>query len=165
MSVSDLNFKISRLGEAKIPSTMKHVRFVRDDDHVIVSTNMEEVKRILDKGEDVPRFEMAGPRDKIFFDPSKLNCGIVTCGGLCPGLNDVIRAIVLSLHHHYGVRGIFGFRYGYEGLTAKYGHTPMDLTPEVVDHINESGGTILGSSRQSPPAVSRTRPRCCTRCP
>ena len=50
-----------------------------------------------------PAMESAGPRQTLFFDPATLACGIVTCGGLCPGLNDVIRAIVLSLHHHYGV--------------------------------------------------------------
>ena len=80
----------------------------------------------LDAGLEPPRFEAAGPREKIFFDPATLNCGIVTCGGLCPGLNDVIRSIVLSLHHHYGVRTIYGFPYGYEGtgpeIRASAGH-------------------------------------------
>jgi 6-phosphofructokinase 1 len=91
--------------------------------------------------------EVAGPREKIFFDPSKLACGIVTCGGLCPGLNDVIRSIVMSLHNHYGVRVIYGFPYGYEGLAPKFGHQPIMLTPEDVSQIHEMGGTILGSSR------------------
>lgn len=90
---------------------------------------------------------MAGPRQQIFFDPSKLKCGIVTCGGLCPGLNDVIRAIVLGLFHHYGARTVFGFPYGYEGLAYKYGHEPIELTPDLVADIQEKGGTILGSSR------------------
>ncbi len=62
---------------------------------------------------------MAGPRRKIYFDPSKLKCGIVTCGGLCPGINDVIEAIVMELYYHYGVRSIFGFRYGFEGLSSQ----------------------------------------------
>ena len=70
--------------------------------------------------------EIAGPRQKLFFDPSKLACGIVTCGGLCPGMNDVIRSIVLSLHHHYGVRKVYGFRFGYEGLVRRYGHEPSN---------------------------------------
>ena len=56
----------------------------------------------------------------LFFDPAKLACGIVTCGGLCPGLNDVIRAIVMSLHRHYGVNRIYGFRFGYEGLVRRH---------------------------------------------
>jgi 6-phosphofructokinase 1 len=90
---------------------------------------------------------MAGPRDKIFFDPSQLKCGIVTCGGLCPGLNDVIRSIVMSLFYHYRVTTVFGFRYGYEGLSSHYGHKPLTLTPEKVNQIHQTGGTILGSSR------------------
>src|SRR5262249_38423546 len=95
---------------------------------------------------------------RIFFDSARLGCGIVTCGGLCPGLNDVIRAIVLSLHHHYGVRRIHGFRYGYEGLVARYGHEPLTLTPETVNHLHELGGTVLGSSRghQDPVEMVRT---------
>jgi len=64
-----------------------------------------------------------------------------------PGLNSVIRAIVLSLHHNYGVRTVYGFPYGYEGLTHRYGHQPVELTPAFVDRIHEQGGTILGSSR------------------
>lgn len=90
---------------------------------------------------------MAGPREKIYFDPSKLKCGIVTCGGLCPGLNDVIRAIVMGLFYHYGVMTVFGFRYGYEGLSCRYGHAPLELNPDVVADIHKKGGTILGSSR------------------
>jgi len=73
--------------------------------------------------------------------------GIVTCGGLCPGLNDVIRAIVLSLNHHYGVTNIYGFPYGYEGLVERRGHAPRALTSDGVNRIHEHGGSILGSSR------------------
>jgi 6-phosphofructokinase 1 len=91
--------------------------------------------------------EAAGPRERIFFDPSRLKAGIVTCGGLCPGLNNVIRALVLSLHFHYGVRSIYGFRYGFEGLSRRFGHSPLELTPVLVNDIHELGGTILGSSR------------------
>jgi 6-phosphofructokinase len=71
----------------------------------------------------------------------------VTCGGLCPGLNNVIRAVVLSLHRHYGVNKVYGFRFGYEGLVRRIGHQPLELTPESVHRIHESGGSILGSSR------------------
>jgi len=92
-------------------------------------------------------FERAGPREKLAFDPSKITCGIVTCGGLCPGLNDVIRSIVMTLHHWYGVPRILGFRYGYAGLCKKPPAPPMVLTPEVVARIHDDGGTVLGSSR------------------
>ena len=73
------------------------------------ASDLNEIKKYLDAGIEPPRFEMAGPREKLFFDPAALSCGIVTCGGLCPGLNDVIRSIVMSLHHHCGVRTTFGF--------------------------------------------------------
>ncbi|MFO1206552.1 MAG: ATP-dependent 6-phosphofructokinase [Burkholderiales bacterium] len=96
-----------------------------------------------------PAFELAGPRDKIFFDPRTVRCGIVTCGGLAPGLNNVVRGIVLELWAGYGVRQIFGFRYGYEGLIARHGHLPMTLTPESVADIHHDGGTVLGPSRGS----------------
>lgn len=95
----------------------------------------------------LPGFEPAGPRRKIFFDPSKCRVGIVTCGGLCPGLNDVIRGIVMELYFHYGVKKIYGFRNGYQGFIARYGRSVVDLTPDTVSGINEHGGTILGTSR------------------
>ena len=141
------DFTIQRLGECTIPSPMSGIRFTRDDEHVLLQSDLNEIRRYLDAGSAPPRFEVAGPREKIFFDPTTLSCGIVTCGGLCPGLNDVIRSIVLSLHHHYGVRTIYGFPYGYEGLAPKFGHQPVMLTPQVVSQISEMGGTILGSSR------------------
>ena len=149
MAKVDLNFEISKLGECRIPSPMAGMRFVRDDERGLVHSELHEIKRSLKEGKEPPTMELAGPREKIFFDPSKLKCGIVTCGGLCPGLNDVIRAIVLSLFHHYGVKTVYGFPFGYEGLAKKYGHTPLELTPQVVSRINQSGGTILGSSRGS----------------
>jgi len=96
-----------------------------------------------------PAFEIAGPRDKIFFDPRTVRAGIVTCGGLAPGLNNVIRGIVIELWSGYGVRHVFGFRYGFEGLIARHGHVPTTLTPESVAHIHHDGGTVLGTSRGS----------------
>lgn len=95
----------------------------------------------------IPGFEPAGPRRKIYFDPSKTRAGIVTCGGLCPGFNDVIRALVMELHFLYGVKKIQGFCSGYQGFIAKYKRPVLDLTPQSVSQINEHGGTILGSSR------------------
>jgi len=94
-----------------------------------------------------PCLELAGPREKIFFDPAKLKCGIVTCGGVSPGLNEVIRSLVMSLVYHYGVKTVFGFPFGFEGITSKYGHLPLELTPQNVNYIHGTGGTILGSSR------------------
>ena len=143
------DFQVQRLGACSHPSPMRGVRFTGDGEHVLYQSDLDPIRRCLEAGEEPPSFELAGPREKIFFDPARLACGIVTCGGLCPGLNNVIRAIVLSLHHHYGVRTILGFPYGYEGLVPQYGHTPIPLIPQAVAGIGEQGSTILGSSRGS----------------
>ena len=158
MAHSDLDFTIARLGECRFPSPMSGVRFARDDERVLYHARLEEIRTWVDKCEDPPAMEAAGPRERIFFEPSKLACGIVTCGGLCPGLNDVIRSIVMSLNHHYGVNKVYGFRYGYEGLVRRYGHAPLELTPDSVNRINETGGSILGTSRgpQDPAEMVRT---------
>lgn len=147
MDMGDLNFEVSRLGEGRVPSPLKGICFVKNEERVLFHTSLNETKEYFERGKVAPSFEKAGPRERIYFDPSKLRCGIVTCGGLCPGLNSVIRAIVLCLHQSYGVRTVYGFPYGYEGLTARHGHTPVDLTPALVGRIHEQGGTILGSSR------------------
>jgi 6-phosphofructokinase 1 len=141
------DFSIAHLGECRIPSPVKGVPFIRDEERILYHDELDEIRPYLRSGEDPPGFEVAGPRKNIYFDPSKLKCGIVTCGGLCPGLNDVIRAVVMSLYHHYGVVNIVGFQYGFEGLVPKYGHSAIELTPDKVTKIQETGGTILGSSR------------------
>jgi 6-phosphofructokinase 1 len=147
MDKSNSDFLISRLGECRIPSPMRGVQFVNDEARVLYHADFRQIEAYWREDTVPPSFEMAGPRDRIFFDPSKLKCGIVTCGGICPGLNDVIRAIVLSLFHHYGVETVFGFRFGYEGLSPRHRHRPMELNLDVVGDIHQSGGTILGSSR------------------
>jgi len=145
--LSTLSFEVSRLGDCRIPSPMKGTPFVKEHEHLLYHSSLPEIESYLNTGAQPPRFELAGPREHIYFDPSKLTCGIVTCGGLCPGINDVIRAIVMSLFYHYGVKTVFGFRYGYEGLSSRYGHAPLQLNPENVNEIHQMGGTILGSSR------------------
>lgn len=143
----DLDFTIERLGPCRFPSPMGGVQFIDDDERLLYHWRLGDIRGILDEGGELPSLELAGPRERLFFDPQKSACGIVTCGGLCPGLNDVIRAVTLSLHHHYGVTRIYGFRYGYEGLVQRIGHQPLELTPELVERICEEGGTLLGSSR------------------
>ncbi len=147
MTEKNLNFDISQLGECRIPSPMTGVQFLDDEKHVLYHRDLEEIRSFLETGKIPPYFEVAGPRKKIYFDPTKMKCGIVTCGGLCPGLNDVIRAIVMSLFYHYGVKTVFGFRYGYEGLTHTHKHAALELTPDITLEIHKQGGTILGSSR------------------
>jgi 6-phosphofructokinase 1 len=92
-------------------------------------------------------FEKAGPRARIFFDPAHTRAGIVTCGGLSPGINNVVRAMVLELHYKYGVREILGYRYGFEGLDPAVGIAPMHLGPDQVRSVHTQGGSFLGLSR------------------
>jgi len=146
--------EISALGEARIPTPVQKradspngIRYVTDNNRVVIEIDDQEINRIVADGQNLPCFELAGPRPQIFFDPSKLKCALVSCGGLCPGLNDIIRSIVLELHYGYGVRNIFGIRYGLQGFIAGYGHNLMDLTPASVVNIHDRGGTVLGSSR------------------
>jgi 6-phosphofructokinase 1 len=147
MRDEDLDFTIARLGECRFQSPMSGVRFRRAEERVLFHSTLEGANAWLDRSAALPAMESAGPRRMLFFDPADLACGIVTCGGLCPGLNNVIRAVVLSLRHHYGVNKVYGFRFGYEGLVRRIGHEPLELTPESVHRIHESGGSVLGSSR------------------
>lgn len=146
---SDLD--ISRLGPSHFPSPLweKGGDFVDENCRVLVCSNTRQLQPFLATGQMPPAFEPAGPRPHIFFAPETLTCGIVTCGGLCPGLNDVIRSIVLILTYAYGVRRILGFRYGYAGLSSRSVCDPLLLTPDVVGRIHEQGGTLLGASRGS----------------
>jgi len=123
------HFTIERLGECRFPSPMQGVRFTGDGERLLYHSRYEEIRESVRRGANRPPWSWPAPEERLFFDPAAIACGIVTCGGLCPGINDVIRAVTLSLHHHYGVRKIYGFRYGYEGLVKRRGHPPFELTP------------------------------------
>lgn len=140
---------ISTLGPGRFPSPLRiqHEHFVDESQRILLCSDTHQLQPFLESGHPPPAFERAGPRSALFFDPTQVSCGIVTCGGLCPGLNNVIRSLVLTLTYGYGVRRILGFRYGYAGLSSKSGYPPIHLTPQVVESIHEHGGTILGSSR------------------
>ena len=143
---------ISSLGKCEIRSPLSRrgqisVNFRTDDDRVLFDDSLATFNKAIASGTPPASLEVAGPREMIFFDPAHTTAGIVTCGGLCPGLNDVIRGLVMQLYHRYGVSNIFGFRYGYEGLVPSYGHERIRLRPENVADIHKFGGTILGSSR------------------
>lgn len=129
------------------------IRYRQDSDRVNVFPCTKEG----DTDTSGPTFQRAGPRQFITGDPGLMTAAIVTCGGLCPGLNDVIRGLVMSLRHHYGVKKILGARYGYAGLVPG-GVPPMELTPDLVDAIHHDGGTILGTSRgkQDVPTMAQT---------
>jgi 6-phosphofructokinase 1 len=120
---------------------------VDEEDRVLFDDTLCSLKERNLPVDQLPAFEPAGPRRKIFFDPSKTRAAIATCGGLCPGFNNVIRSLVLELNKSYGVRTIHGFCNGYQGFIAKYGRPVLDLPPARVAGINEHGGTILGTSR------------------
>ena len=125
------------LGEPRFASTLSHT----------ISDDVRIPERIEIGAEPGITFELAGPRATLFFDPKQTRAGIVTCGGLCPGLNNVIRSLFLELHYSYGIAEVLGFRGGYKGLDPERGDEPVKITPLFVDGIHQKGGTILGSSR------------------
>jgi 6-phosphofructokinase 1 len=147
-------FSTRRLGEPRIKSPIQLsdngedglADFVQDDQRVVYGIEVS-AAHAADSVGSRGLLEKAGPRKHIFFDPSKVHAGIVTCGGLCPGLNNVIRAIVMTLWYRYGVRRISGIRYGYHGLLADRGIPIKELNPDIVSDIHSFGGTALGSSR------------------
>lgn len=149
-----IDTEIENLGKATINSTLginddngiKHV-FIKDSDRVILDVNLTKIEKEVKSGKKPVSFELAGPREKIYFDSSKLKCAIVTCGGLCPGLNDVIRSIFFELYYRYNVKNIFGIKHGLEGFIPEYGHDILELKPNIVEGILSVGGSILGSSR------------------
>jgi 6-phosphofructokinase 1 len=120
---------------------------VDEDDRVLLDDTIAGIRARGVPLDELPGLEPCGPRRKIYFDPSKTRVGIVTCGGLCPGLNDVIAGLVRTLTYHYGVKRIVGFRNGYQGFISSYGYDEVDLTPQYVRDIATDGGTVLGTSR------------------
>jgi 6-phosphofructokinase 1 len=149
------DFSIPVLG---IPKILSPIRMSTSEDDGLADY-VSENKRIYygidawvnERGEEVKQqhetVELAGPREKIYFNPAHVHAAIATCGGICPGLNNVIRAVVRCFWYRYGVRRISGIRFGYRGLLENSPYPLMDLDPDVVDDIQEKGGSILGSSR------------------
>ena len=148
-------FKIETLGEAKLKSPVSlstqendhRANYVQESERLIFDVRKDlHQGSVIEKLEDIS-VEIAGPREKIYFEPSKVKAAILTCGGLSPGLNNVIRAIVRTLTIEYGVHNIYGIRNGFHGLLPEYGLEPMELDLDNVDDIHNIGGTILGASR------------------
>jgi 6-phosphofructokinase 1 len=145
--------EIPTIGKCTFPSPVaehlgeRALLYVGEADRVPLDDHMSTLLRHRDCLDTLPSFELAGPRNNILLDPSRVTAGIVTCGGLCPGLNNVIRGLVFELAYGYGVKNILGFRYGYEGLVLDYGHEPLRLDTDNVSQIHNDGGTMLGSSR------------------
>jgi 6-phosphofructokinase 1 len=132
---------VTVLGEPRFPSPISRTV----DERLRIPARIE--RRVGEPPTQELLFELAGPRPKLFFDPRRTRAGIVTCGGLCPGINNVIRSVFLELHHIYGVAEVWGFRLGYQGLDPGRGLEPIRLTPEFVEDIHKEGGTVLGTSR------------------
>jgi 6-phosphofructokinase 1 len=145
------DFRTDSLGECTIASPLRATRFMDTSKRLLFRADIDELREQFRAGVDPPAFELAGPQEKIYFDPSTLRCGIVTCGGLCPGLNDVVRSIVFCLHEKYGIARVYGFRFGYAGLVDQSALTPIELTTRRVSQIHEVGGTVLGASRGPQP--------------
>lgn len=149
------SFEVPVLGKCSVKSPI-HLgyekgdgiyNYIRNEERVLYEKSLESFLKNQKNGTTPLSFEKAGPREMIFFEPAKTKAAIVTCGGLCPGLNNVIRGIVMELYYRYHVSKIIGFQYGYEGLIPKYNHPYIELNPETVDDIHLHGGSILGSSR------------------
>ncbi len=149
---SKFTFLTESLGECTIDSPIRNTTFVDPEDmYSMLSVRARYVHAFVEKYGTVPKLESAGPHRKIFHDPNNTRAAIVTAGGLCPGLNNVIKGLVEVLAFDYGIKTIYGFRYGYAGLNPAYGYEPILLTPDTVDTIHEDGGTLLGSSRGQQP--------------
>jgi 6-phosphofructokinase 1 len=155
LNLSPEDLRVDDLGPCTIDSPLglstemgdNIANYVRDSESVLVDHDRDRVQEAARSGATPAAFEKSGPRQKIYFDPAKTRAAVVTCGGLCPGINNVLRALVMELHYRYGVRTIYGIRYGFQGFIPKYGHDVLMLTPDVVQGIHEKGGTMLSSSR------------------
>ena len=158
--MEDLNLRpeelaVDCLGEPTLPSPLELstvygdgiANYVEDESTVLLIHDRNEVLRRLEQGMHLPAFEAAGPRQKIWFEPSVARAAIVTCGGLCPGINTVVRTLVMELYYRYGIHAILGIRYGYRGFIPRFGYEPVPLTPDMVKSIHEQGGSFLSSSR------------------
>ena len=149
------DLRVDCLGEPIIPSPLGlntnvgdgTANYVQDSQTVLYQVDRDSVQAMVREGVEPPAFQKAGPRPKIYFDGAAVRAAVVTCGGLCPGINNVIRTLVMELHYRYGVRSILGIRYGYRGFIPKLGYEPIPLTPDYVKDIHEKGGSILSSSR------------------
>lgn len=149
------DFEVKQLGRGTVSSPLKPLSkggksafgFIDEGDRVLHDAALSGLNHSLGAGSTPISFEKAGPHRSLFFDPRTTKAAIVTCGGLCPGLNNVIQSIVYQLYYRYNVTQIVGIKYGYEGFIAKYNHNVVPLTPKGIDKIHLYGGTILGSSR------------------
>ena len=157
------DFRVEQLGECRFESPLAplldyrqySVNYVEESDRILVDNTVSSLSEVCEAAKsangngqcELYGLEPAGSRRHIYFDPGQTHAGIVTCGGLCPGLNNVIRSLVNELTRRYRISKVYGFECGYQGFVSRYGRKIHELTPQSVDNIHEHGGTMLGSSR------------------
>src|ERR1700749_3696426 len=154
LSIAPADLHVRRVGEPSILSPLAGLvrgrvsspHYVHESDRVLLDDTLEGAEARLCGVAELPSLEPGGPREYIYFDPSRTRAAIVTCGGLCPGLNNVIRGLVLELADNYGITEVLGFRDGFRGLVGP-DVVPMALSRDAVADIHNRGGTILGTSR------------------
>lgn len=154
--IQNLDFDVQFVGKPTIQSPLSGMPFVSDDARISYLSDVATLESVLRAGKTLPSFVAAGPRERIYHDPTWTRAAIVTCGGLCPGINDVIKGLVNTLYR-YGVQNVFGIRYGYRGLIPTFRLKPLRLDPDSVDLLHENGGSLLGSSRGEQPTEEIVR--------
>lgn len=144
-------YRVSELGPRTIASPLalstasggQSSKYIAEGTRVLVQLELPPGRTV----DETLALEKAGPRELVYFEPRKTRAGIVTAGGLCPGINNVIRSVVLELVHKYGIASVTGFKYGFAGLDPSSGLEPIPLGPQEVRDIHTRGGTVLGTSR------------------
>lgn len=142
--MENLDFTVCKLGKSTIDSPLRNTNFERDDASVVYETDAKKIIEYYKKNGEFLAFEKAGPRKKIFHDPKWTKAAILTAGGICPGLNDVIKGLTLTLKTRYEVPVVYGIKYGFKGLIPSFGFSPIVLTEETVDDIHEASGAYNG---------------------
>lgn len=138
--LTDLGF-VSR--EASNKKSFGYAKFIQANECVLGDIVLKEAAEAVT----LRAYMRAGPRAMLHFEPSETRAAIVTCGGLCPGMNSIIKNLVVTLKGHYGVAKLYGIRGGYRGFTSVGWDAPLELSLETVEEAHHSGGTILGTSR------------------
>jgi 6-phosphofructokinase 1 len=157
-SLKDLigfDLTIKRLGDCRYESDIKYSSnpmeaassFVPEDEKIISFNDSSIIEYFMNNNKEIPAYEKAGARKKLYFKPGSTVSAVVTCGGLCPGLNSVIRGIVMMNYYRYGNQTSYGIKYGYAGFIKENNYEAVLLTPGIVEDIHTKGGTILGTSR------------------